>query len=283
MPHRGRRIGRASRIRSASATASASRRGECVAVDLISFHADPPAGVWFGYDGRAARLARASASPCRRPASSASSGRTDPARRRSLRMLAGTRQPQRGGGDARRRAAPRSSRTALARRMAVVPQETQLAFDYTVARGRDDGPLRAPRRVRDRGAARPGGIEDERCRPPGRCALKDRLFATLSGGEKQRVVIAAALAQISVPPEGGTRPPLQAEEPRLSPARRADGVARPRVPARSRRAAAASSSDRRVAIVISTHDLELAATLCDTPGAAPRRHGRRERRRPTTC
>ena len=50
-----------------------------------------------------------------------------------LRMLAGTLQPTRGPRDARRRG-PRASepRAALARRMAVVPQETQLAFDYSV-------------------------------------------------------------------------------------------------------------------------------------------------------
>ena len=42
-------------------------------------------------------------------------------------------------------------RAQIARRMAVVPQETQLAFEYTRARGGADGTLPAPRRVRARG------------------------------------------------------------------------------------------------------------------------------------
>src|SRR5215470_7542279 len=48
-----------------------------------------------------------------------------------LRVLAGTRQPQRGGVTFDGAPLARFSRAALARRMAVVPQETQLAFDYT--------------------------------------------------------------------------------------------------------------------------------------------------------
>src|SRR5947207_1393496 len=50
-----------------------------------------------------------------------------------LRLLAGTRHPQRGSIALGRRPLRGFSRAELARRMAVVPQETQLAFDYTVA------------------------------------------------------------------------------------------------------------------------------------------------------
>src|SRR5688572_14935945 len=50
-----------------------------------------------------------------------------------LRMLAGTRQPQRGSVTLEGTPLTRFSRAALARAMAVVPQETQLAFDYTVS------------------------------------------------------------------------------------------------------------------------------------------------------
>ena len=80
--------------------------------------------------------------------------------------------------------------------MAVVPQETQLAFDYTVAEVAMMGryphlgafEIEGPRDLAvDRGGAG---------RRPGRCTSRTALFATLSGGEKQRVVIAAALAQI---------------------------------------------------------------------------------------
>src|SRR5436309_772003 len=48
-----------------------------------------------------------------------------------LRVLAGTRHPQRGSVTFEGAPLARFSRAALARRMAVVPQETQLAFDYT--------------------------------------------------------------------------------------------------------------------------------------------------------
>ncbi|MEO6235970.1 MAG: ABC transporter ATP-binding protein, partial [Vicinamibacterales bacterium] len=87
--------------------------------------------VWFGYDDR---------KPVLRGVSLAvpddgilgilgpnGSGKTT-----LLRMLAGTRQPQRGSVTLGGAALSSLSRGALARRMAVVPQETQLAFDYTV-------------------------------------------------------------------------------------------------------------------------------------------------------
>ena len=76
----------------------------------------------------------------------------------------------------------------------MVPQETQLAFDYSVMEmvlmGRHphlgvfevEGPA-------DLAVAR------DALAATGAAALEDRDFATLSGGEKQRVVIAAALAQ----------------------------------------------------------------------------------------
>ena len=92
--------------------------------------------------------------------------------------------------------------------------------------------------------------------------LKDRLFATLSGGEKQRVVIAAALAQIA----GGGGPPsplrgsgapgfLLLDEPTAS----LDLGYQLEVAGLLRRL----HEERGVSIVISTHDLGLAGTLCD--------------------
>ena len=83
----------------------------------------------------------------------------------------------------------------LARRLAVVPQETVLAFDYSVIEivlmGRYphlgafevEGPA-------DLAAARTA------LRATGTSELADRPFRTLSGGEKQRVMIASALAQL---------------------------------------------------------------------------------------
>ncbi len=90
----------------------------------------------------------------------------------------------------------RVSRTAMARRMAVVPQDTHLAFDFTalevVLMGRY--PHLATFAVE---GPRDLAIARDALAATGTLALEDRLFATLSGGEKQRVVIAAALAQIS--------------------------------------------------------------------------------------
>ena len=112
-----------------------------------------------------------------------------------LRMLAGTRQPQRGAVTLDDEPLSRLSRAALARRMAIVPQETQLAFDYTVAEVAMMGryPHLGPFEIEGPADL---AVIDETLASTGTLALKDRSFATLSGGEKQRVVIAAALAQI---------------------------------------------------------------------------------------
>ena len=112
-----------------------------------------------------------------------------------LRMIAGTRQPQRGSVALDGAPLTRFSRAALARRMAVVPQETQLAFDYTVSEVAMMGRYPHLGAFEIEGPADLAVIE-ETLTSTGTLHLKDRLFATLSGGEKQRVIIAAALAQI---------------------------------------------------------------------------------------
>ena len=85
-------------------------------------------------------------------------------------------------------------RATVARRMAMVPQETQLAFEYTVLEMAMMG------RYPHLGAFEIEGPEDleiarDALRATGTLHLESRLFNTLSGGEKQRVVIAGALAQ----------------------------------------------------------------------------------------
>jgi iron complex transport system ATP-binding protein len=98
-------------------------------------------------------------------------------------------------------------------------------------------------------------VIDDSLAATGTLHLKDRPYATLSGGEKQRVVIAAALAQIFRPQAEATATFLLLDEPTASldlgyQLEIADLLKR-------------LHAERRAAIVISTHDLTLAATLCE--------------------
>ena len=172
-----------------------------------------------------------------------------------LRLLAGTRRPSRGQVTLDGADLSRVPRATIARRMAVVPQETHLAFDYTalevVLMGRYPH-LRAfeiegPEDVT---------IARQSLEATGTRALQDRLFSTLSGGEKQRVVIAAALAQIGRPAGTGSNAVLLLDEPTAA----LDLAYQLEVAALLR-----ELQDRLpIAIVVSTHDLNFAASLCRT-------------------
>jgi iron complex transport system ATP-binding protein len=133
-----------------------------------------------------------------------------------LRLLSGTLTPQHGvvtldGVDLQ--SLPRA---AVARRLAVVPQETHLAFDYTaleiVLMGRYPHLSAFEVEGPDDLAAAVHALE-----ATGTRALADRAFQTLSGGEKQRVVIASALAQLDPAPtdRGSEDPRLHSRDPRL--------------------------------------------------------------------
>jgi iron complex transport system ATP-binding protein len=136
-------------------------------------------------------------------------------------------------------------RRDIARRMALVPQETQLAFEYTVLEMAMMG------RYPHLGAFEVEGPEDveiarEALRATGTLSLESRLFNTLSGGEKQRVVIAGALTQ---------RPQiLLLDEPTAS----LDLAYQLEI----RSILCSLNRDHGLTIVISTHDLNLAAGLC---------------------
>ena len=170
-----------------------------------------------------------------------------------LRLLAGTLRPAAGritldGVDVS--GAPRQ---ALARRLAVVPQETRLAFDYSVLEvvlmGRY--PHLSPFEIE---GPRDVAIAREALAATGTLPFQDRPFATLSGGEKQRVVIAAALAQIQRPPGAEGRPVLLLDEPTAA----LDLGYQLETGALLR-----DLQDRLpLTIVISTHDLNFAAALC---------------------
>ena len=137
-----------------------------------------------------------------------------------------------------------------ARRVAVVPQETQLAFDYSVLEIALMGryPHLGPFEVEgpDDLAAAVAGLD-----ATGTAPLADRNFQHLSGGEKQRVVIASALAQLG---EQEASRVLFLDEPTAS----LDLKYQLEVAALVRRL-----HDRQhVTIVLSTHDLRFAASIC---------------------
>jgi len=143
--------------------------------------------------------------------------------------------------------------------MAVVPQETHLAFDYSVMEivlmGRYPhlGPfeLEGPRDL---------AIARDALAATSTAALEARPFNTLSGGEKQRVIIASALAQLdrrTAPGgPGGSQDEglLLLDEPTAS----LDIGYQLDILALLRQLWA----DRHVSILVSTHDLNLAAGLC---------------------
>ena len=88
----------------------------------------------------------------------------------------------------------RMGRAAIARRVAVVPQDFSVQFAYTVRQVVELG------RTPHRGFLGLGGRNDEEAveralEETRTAALADRIFNELSGGERQRVILALALAQ----------------------------------------------------------------------------------------
>ena len=162
-----------------------------------------------------------------------------------LRLLAGTLIPERGQVRLDDVNLSSLSRRQVARRIAVVPQETHLAFDYTVLEVALMGrfphlgafELEGPRDV----AVVRDGLE-----ATGTLDLEHRQFSTLSGGEKQRVVIASALAQAA--------DIMLLDEPTAS----LDLGYQIEVAALLARL----NRERGLTLVVATHDLNFAASLC---------------------
>ncbi|HSJ96641.1 MAG TPA: ABC transporter ATP-binding protein [Myxococcota bacterium] len=166
-----------------------------------------------------------------------------------LRLLSGTERPARGrvtlaGGDLS--AIPRAE---LARHMAVVPQETRLAFDYSVLEVVTMGRYPHLRAFAVEGPE-DLAIAREALACTGTAHLEQRAFTTLSGCEKQRVVIAAALAQITA----SRHAVLLLDEPTA-----ALDLGYQLEIARLLRELQARLD---LTIVVSTHDLNFAASLC---------------------
>jgi iron complex transport system ATP-binding protein len=172
-----------------------------------------------------------------------------------LRLLAGTLRPRSGVVRLDGEDVARIPRQRLARRLAVVPQETQLAFDYSVLE------IVLMGRYPHLGAFEVEGPADVTCAlaaldATGTGHLADRAFQSLSGGEKQRVVIASALAQLDEGlPAGETATRLLfLDEPTTS----LDQRYQIEVAALLRRL-----HDRRdITILLSTHDLHFASSIC---------------------
>jgi iron complex transport system ATP-binding protein len=169
-----------------------------------------------------------------------------------LRLLNGTLRPTRGAVTLDGVPLTALSRDALARRMAVVPQETHLAFDYTVLEVVLMG------RYVHLGAFEIEGPADlaiarEALVATGTSLLEERMFATLSGGEKQRVIIAAALAQIRGA-AAPAHPVLLLDEP----------TAALDLAYQLEAAALLRELQQRmpITVIVSTHDLNFAASVC---------------------
>jgi iron complex transport system ATP-binding protein len=208
--------------------------------------------VWFGYDDRAPVL-RGISLDVAPDALVGILGPNGSGKTTLLRLLAGTRRPHRGTITLDGESLASRSRASLARRIAVVPQETQLAFDYSV------GEVTMMGRYPHLGAFEVEGPQDaavvqQALAATGTGHLASRPFATLSGGEKQRVVIAAALAQLSGGADASKMLLLDEPTASLDLAYQLEVVS----------VLQQLQRDNAIAIVISTHDLNLAASLCRT-------------------
>lgn len=164
-----------------------------------------------------------------------------------LKLMTGVLRPRQGAIALDGRAISGIPRRELAKQVAVVPQETHPAFDYSVLE------MVLMGRHPHLGAFQLEGPEDlaiarESLAATGTAHLADRAYMTLSGGEKQRVVIASALAQA---PDV-----LLLDEPTAS----LDLAYQLEVASLLDRL----NHDRGVTMVLATHDLNLAASLCDS-------------------
>ena len=162
-----------------------------------------------------------------------------------VRLLNGTLVPSRGSVTLDGVPLTTLRRRDLARRIAVVPQDTHVTFDFSALE------IVLMGRYAHLGAFALEGPDDvsiarKALAATGTAALEARPFATLSGGEKQRVVIASALAQSS--------DILLLDEPTTA----LDVGFQFEIASLLVRL----NREHGTTMVMSTHDLNLAATLC---------------------
>lgn len=150
------------------------------------------------------------------------------------------------------------SPTQIARRLAIVPQETRLTFDYSVLQMTLMGRYPHLKRFEHEGLD-DFKIAREALAATGISQLEDRSYKTLSGGEKQRVVIASALTQLWQLKDSQKPSPneglLLLDEPTasLDIGYQLDII----------KALLVLNENHKTTLVISTHDLGLAARLSD--------------------
>ena len=164
-----------------------------------------------------------------------------------LKLLSGVLKPELGSVRLGEREVRLLSARTIAQQIAVVPQETHPAFEFTVLE------MVLMGRHPHLGAFQLEGPNDlaiarEALLATGTAHLAGRSYMTLSGGEKQRVVIASALAQ---------KPSvLLLDEPTAS----LDLGYQLEIASLLKQL----NRERGVTMVLATHDLNLAAALCDT-------------------
>jgi iron complex transport system ATP-binding protein len=179
-----------------------------------------------------------------------------------LRVLAGTLRPQSGRVTLDGHDVTTLNRRTMARRVAVVPQDTHLAFDYSVLEVALMGRYPHVGTFEIEGPTDVAAARDA-LDATSTLNLAGRAYATLSGGEKQRVIIASALAQLDrrKTPQDCSSPLLLLDEPTASLDLRYQVEVAALIDDLHARSAAAGAP---LTVVLSTHDLHFASTVCDT-------------------
>ena len=186
-----------------------------------------------------------------------------------LKLLSGAIQPISGTVSLEGRSLSTFSRRQLAQRIAIVPQNTQLAFDYTaleiVLMGRYPWMHALEVEGPDDLAAAMDALA-----ATGTRHLASRPYPTLSGGEQQRVIVASVLAQLdtrtrsSASRSNGPGGPVHSDDPSAllfldEPTASLDLKYQIEIAQLVRRL----HDVRGITVLLSTHDLRLVSRLCD--------------------